>query len=109
MLELAFATKELRTLCEDSACALETYGPTVASALWARLADLRAASNPLDLPFEVSRGTGSDVAHLIVALAQGYVLVLAANHPKPPVAADGSMTWERVSRVIILRLEQTSG
>ena len=110
VLELAFATKELRTVCEDGARALEEYGPAVASALWGRLADLRAASNPMELPLAVSQpGTGASASHIVIELAAGYSLVLTANHRQMPLQADGSVAWERVSRVIILHIDHPRG
>lgn len=106
MLELAFATKELRSVCEDAACAEAAYGPFVAQALVGRLADLRASGHALDLPFASIRdASGSDSEQVIVTLAAGRTIVIAANHPTTPRAADGTVRWEHVSRVIILRLE----
>lgn len=105
MLEVAFATRELRAACEDAACAEASYGTAVAEALVARLADLRAASHPLELPFATAHaGDGDDPEHVVVSLTSDRSLVLAANHAKPPRAADGALAWERVSRVLILRL-----
>lgn len=109
MLELAFATKELRSICEDGARALNEYGSDVASALLDRLADLRAASHPLELPVSVSQhGTDGANAHLVIVLGSEYSLVVAPNHRRPPLREDGSVAWERVSRVIIIRIDKKS-
>ncbi len=93
-------------MCEDAAYAYEAYGPIVADALLGRLADLRAASHPLELPFAESRlAAGQDPEHIVIGLAEGRSLVIAANHRNSPWAANGSVAWEHVSRIIILRLE----
>lgn len=106
VLEVAFATKELRSVCEDGAVALEVYGQDVSAALWSRLADLRAASHPLELPFAAScPGAGGDAPHVVIELSAGFSLVLAANHRRLPLTADCSVAWEHVSRVLILRLD----
>ena len=106
MLELAFATKDLRSLCEDAACAYERYSPVVAETLVRRLADLRAASNPVELPFAEPRlAAAGDSEHVVIALAEGHSLVISASHKKIPREADGSVAWKYVSRIIILRLE----
>ena len=106
MLELAFATRALRSACEDAAYAEAVYGPVVAEALVGRLADLRAAGHPLELPFAEPRpAAGGNPEHVVVSLAAGRSLVIAANHAKPPRAASGAIAWECVSRVIVLRLE----
>ena len=97
-------------MCEDAARALEEYGPEVAAVLWLRLADLRAASHPLELPFATAH-PGADGAppHIIVELAAKYCLVIAANHRRTPLASDGSVAWEHVSRVLILRVDYPRG
>lgn len=106
VLELAFATKDLRSMCEDAACAEGIYGPVVAKALVGRVADLRAASHPLELPIvEIRASDESGPERIMIALADGRSLVIAANHAKPPRDANGALVWERVSRVIILCLE----
>jgi hypothetical protein len=106
VLELAFATKELRSACEDAACAEASYGPVVAAALVGRLADLRAAEHPLELPFADARpAAGTDPDRVVVTLAAGRALVIACNHAKPPRGADGAVAWEHVNRIIVLRLE----
>jgi hypothetical protein len=106
LLELAFRTKELRSVCEDAAYAGEVYGSVLAEALVGRLADLRAVGHLLELPFaEVRPAGGSDPEHVVIALAAGRSLVVAANHTTPPRAQSGEIAWERVHRIIILRLE----
>ncbi len=49
-LELAFATKPLRELCESEAKAKQKLGAKIAAVLMHRLADLRAAYSIGDLP-----------------------------------------------------------
>ena len=105
MLELAFATRELRSACEDAACAEALYGQGVARALVGRIADLRAAGNPLELPIAERLCNSNAPEHIVITLAEGRTLVIGANHSKPPRVADGTLDWERVNRVIILRLE----
>lgn len=109
MLELAFATKDLRALCEDEDLAVAQLGHEVAKSLRHRLADLRAAIHPLDLPMCGARlGTGVDAKHVMIELAGGYQLVFRANHPHPPQTDDGDIAWDRVSRILFLRIEAPS-
>lgn len=104
MLEIAFATKTLRTLCEDEVQAAEELGATVARALRTRLADLRAATHPLDLPLGQPH-VNDEAEAIIVDLADGYRLVFRCNHPRPPRMDNGSIAWSRVSRIQLLRIE----
>lgn len=106
MLELAFATEELRSACEDAACADALYGTSVAETLIHRLADMRAAGHLLDIPFAEVRPAADDIPeHVVVSLAAGRFLVIAPNHAHPPRTPDGAVSWEGVNRIIILRLE----
>ena len=108
MLELAFATKELRALCEDEVQAAEYYNDRVAKALRNRIADLRAASHPFDLPVRPPRVRiegGSE--HLVIDLLGKHCLVLKCNHPRPPQDSVGAICWHRVGRVQILRIEES--
>lgn len=105
LLELAFATHELRSACEDAAYAEAKYGTAVGAALVARLADLRAAGHPLELPFADARpAEGIEPEHVVVELALGRALVIACNHEKPSRGADGAVMWPYVNRILILRL-----
>lgn len=109
MLELAFATKELRAICEDEMEAAAQLGPETAASLVKRVADLRAASHPLDLPLRQPRvGIGSDADHLFIDLDGRYSIVIRANHANPPrISGNGAIAWDRVSRIQLLRLELT--
>lgn len=106
MLELAFESSELRSVCEDAAYAESRFGAIVAEALVSRLADIRAADHLLELPFvSVRQSDEQSQEKAVITLPMGRLLVIAVNHPKPPLAADGSLDWKRVIRVKILSVE----
>ena len=106
--ELAFATKSLRTICESQANAKRELGPHVAEALKHRLADLHAATSPKDLlvgrPRELD-GSGPK-RPMAIDLIDGHRIVFSANHPKPPTTESGDLDWSKVSRVKLLRIEK---
>lgn len=105
-MEIAFDTRQLRTICETEAEARRQLGPRVAESLQRRLADLRAATTIDDLvvgtPHELS---GSEAARMAVNLSDGLRMVFRANHPTNPTTEDGRLDWPRVGRVRILRIE----
>ena len=106
MLELAFANKPLRQLCENEAHAKHELSPTVAEILKHRLADLRAAISVKDLVAGNPRRLhGADHQHMAIDLCDGYRIVFCANHPNNPVVESGELDWSKVSRVKILRIE----
>ena len=105
--ELAFATKSVRNLCESKVQADRHLGVAVAERLRRRLSDLRAATSVKDLvagkPRELARRPQSLFA---VQLGGGARLVFRSNHIVTPVLASGNADWSQVTRVKILRIEQ---
>lgn len=109
-MQIAFGSRELRTLCEDEARASEELGEVRARALKNRLADLRAAVVAPELPAgRPRRLDGADSNLIALDLADGWRLVFAANHKRNPITESGSVDWEKVSRVKILRIEEMNG
>jgi len=109
-LELAFAKKSLRQLCESEAKAKRDLGVRMAEKLTRRLADLRAATCVKDLvagrPRELD---GARHRHIAVELCNGARIVFCANHNAIPMLESGGVDWSRVSRVKILRIESDHG
>lgn len=105
-LELAFAEKQLRKLCENDAIARRKLGIKVAEKLKRRLADLRAATCVNDLVAGKPRELEGDCQNqMAVDLCDGYNIVFCANHNAAPLLKSGAIDWARVSRVKILRIE----
>ena len=107
MLEISFAEKHLRSLCENSAKAEAAFGIEAAVRLQRRLADLRAASSVKDL-FSVSFGRVNQKLsnELKFKLGGGVSMVIASNHIMPPLLRSGKIDWKKVQRVKILRIEK---
>lgn len=104
-LNLAFASKALRSLCEDKSIAERKLGTESAGRLTRRLADLRAAESLADIL------AGDLVQYLWPATSElsfglnGFRLVLRVNHQIVPVDDIGDIDWKRVRRVKIVRIE----
>jgi hypothetical protein len=109
-MELAFATRDLRTLCEDLSVAQDVLGTSVADQLKARLADMRAADN-----VEEFMGLGIpgvmplDPDAVTVELSQGYRIVMRSNHEVGPRRPENAEEWRRVRRVQILSIDRDAG
>lgn len=106
MLEFAFLTREVRTLCEQDTAALAHLGPAVAAALRRRLADLEAASHAFELPVGNVRLDTSfpDGSVCLVDLDEGCVLRFRAGHAAPPLRPEGTVDWFSVSRIQIMEI-----
>lgn len=101
--ELAFAEKSLRQLCESEATAQRVLGERAALKLKGRLADLRAAATVKDLV--VGRPQELEGSAMALNLHSGSRMVFSANHHNIPVLKSGCVNWSRVTRVKILRIE----
>lgn len=100
ILQLAFETKHLRTLCESSADAIRELGQDVARHLMERLADLDSAVTISDVL--LGRPRASDRGDLVIDLVCGYRLQCRANHPNNPQTTTGGIDWNKVSRIKIV-------
>jgi hypothetical protein len=103
-LELAFETKNLRTICEDEEKADVELGADLAQALRHRLADLVSATIIKDLP--AGRPRPDSTGQLkIIDLDASHRLIVKANHYENPMTESNQVDWDLVSRIKILRIE----
>lgn len=104
-LELAFATKSLREVCESEVKASRNLGVRMAEKLKRRLADLRAASCVNDLVAGRPRKRGSRNRQMALNLYKSSKIIICANHNTTPVLESGNVDWSKVTRIKILRIE----
>jgi hypothetical protein len=97
-LELSFATKELRDLCEHEGAAIEQFGERVARNLISRIADLKAADTPCDLLVGNPR-PNSDRNYLI-NIGEGLCACFTVNQ-KAYFEKNHSVDWSSVYRIKI--------
>jgi plasmid maintenance system killer protein len=106
-LKLAFATKQLRQLCEKEVIAQRELGVTVAEKLKRRLADMRAATCVKDLIAGGPRAlTGPLRGHVSLSLGRGFRLIFCANHNTLPVLKSGEIDWSEVRRIQIQEIKR---
>jgi hypothetical protein len=100
-LEVAFQTRALRDLCESEGRAVAALGTEVAASLRARLADMRAASSPLDL---LAGNPRVEDDRIRVDLEAGASFVFSQNHLSAPLTDAGVLDWLRVRRIKLLEI-----
>lgn len=103
-MEIAFADRALRAVCEDGDVARLDIDADVNDLLRDRLADLRAADSVLGMPGVAVVTSDEPEPTVRISLASGVSLVLKPNHRQPPRAEDGSVDWRRVRRVQIIAI-----
>ena len=104
--QLAFATKSLRDLCESEIKIKKKLRSDVANVLQHRLADLSAASSMADLvaspPVQLDGASGKRYG---IDLCGGHRLVIRPNHLNVSRTGSGDIDWRSVNRVQILSIE----
>lgn len=109
-MDIAFQSKSLRDTCESEEMLKTKFGEPVSAAIMRRLADLRAAATIRDLvvgnPRELLSGKQPT---LCIDLAGGSVLLLRANHLKPPRTASGAIIWFEVTRLKVMSIGTVDG
>lgn len=104
-MELAFATRNLRALCEDEGRAYQVIGPNAAASLKDRLADLRAANSLADVLVGSLRLLSQPEPTVTLELADGYLMLCRVNHSTLPVLPTGEVEWNRVRRLLIKSID----
>jgi len=109
-MELAFATVELRSLCQSRKKASGTIGVTGARELEQRLAELVACDTVAEFEALFPRDVLSpSPTTRAIRLEAGYQLMFCSGHVKTPTTASNGTDWTRVTRIKIISLEAVNG
>jgi hypothetical protein len=103
VLQVAFATKALREICENEAVAKMKLGLKAAAALKRRLSDFQSIESFDELPIAAPKPTSNARGF---PLADAWRLVVTAAHSENPTLAFGKIDWTQVSRVKITKIEK---
>lgn len=102
-MEVAFANRNLRRVCEDTRGAKRRLGHASAKKLQSRIADLVAATRLGDIPAGRPHPLkGSRAGQFAVHLAGGQRLVFVATDDPMPVTDDGATDWKQVTSIRIV-------
>jgi toxin HigB-1 len=102
-LELAFATKALRDICESEAIAKKKLGTKVAAALKRRLSDFQSINSFDELPFAQRKKNSNSIKF---DLPDEWELVVKSGHSENPKLSSGKIDWSQVTRLKITRIEK---
>jgi len=105
---IAFASTDVRDICEDAGAGDQSIGREAGRMLRDRLADIRAAVTLGDLMVGNPRTGGEDGRELRIDLTDAKTLVLIANHVALPQGRPGTgVDWTRVSYVKVIGVESS--
>lgn len=100
---IAFASRDLEELCLSERRAVRELGKACARKLFARLADLKAASHVGELVAGYPHPLKGDRAgQFSIRLDGGKRLVFSPANEPVPLTDDGSVDWRRVTSVRIV-------
>lgn len=104
-MEIAFATRTIRKLCESEKKASAILGDAVATKLKNRLADLAAATCVDELVVGNPRKlSGEWNGRFMLDLPKNHSIVMVVNHEPIPITVEGDIDWRRVFRLKILHI-----
>ena len=104
-MEIAFAEKHLRKMCENQSYASQKLGTSVAGKLQARLADLEAAVTVDDLIVGAPQKLSGELEGQIkIELSEDRVMILCANEDPLPRKKSGVINWKFVTRLKLLHV-----
>jgi hypothetical protein len=103
--EIAFASRAVRKICENDNAAEGLLGANLARKLRARLADLKAASTVRESPFRLRKMRNRGATEIAIDLSSLASVVFCANHATCPRTLKGSVDWSRVERIKIVQIE----
>jgi hypothetical protein len=101
---ISFSSRALRNLAESATLATNRFGPRVAVALHAHLADLAAARNVAELPIPPNFSTQIR-SRFSLRLADGFVVVFESNHAREREDTGKAPTeWHKVNRAKLVEV-----
>lgn len=103
-LEISFAERHLRDICENETKATETFGEACSKILFSRLSDLRAAETIYDVV--AGNPTAISKSEFSIDLDKKLKLIIKANHSSNPLINNTEIDWARVSRIKIISITE---
>jgi len=106
-LELSFANRFLRQLCENEITAKRQLGDEASQIFRRRLADLRAVASVTDIVIgKLQFNEDSKPAEISMEICDGCRVIFCPNHNATPELATGNVDWKKVTRIKIMRIEK---
>jgi toxin HigB-1 len=105
--EISFASRKLKQICESEKELRKAYGRDGAKKATRRLTDLRAAATLEDmrnLPGRIHELTGDREGELAIDLGGGKRLILTPTNGWPAEKAEGTHVWTAIDAVTVLEI-----
>ncbi|MEE1993652.1 hypothetical protein QPL90_19345 [Pseudomonas syringae pv. syringae] len=104
-LEISYADKKIRTICDNEAAASRRLPPSVVKSLMRRLEDLSSATDIQDVPFGNPREiSGDPPGEFRLDLVEGYFLIFCAVDQVISRTPENTVNWSKVNFVKLLRI-----
>ena len=103
-MQLSFATKHLRAVCESKSVASRHLDGDVSRNLRARLADLRAAENVTELCTGNPREMPKMPNTWMINISDSKILAFEPGQLEVPKLKSGLIDWSKVTRIKIIHI-----
>ena len=112
-MDISFKNRKLEKELSDGKSLIRRYGPEQAKKIQRRLFELRAAENlEVIRPLPQIRAhelTGNQAGQISLDLKHPYRLLISPDYKNPPQKKDGGLAWTKITKVKILKVEDTHG
>ena len=113
IMEVSFASRKVQKSCSSEKEMKREWGTSLAKKLQQRLMELKAAETLEDIsclpPARCHELTGDRKGQLSVDVAHPYRLILVPDHVPSPRKPDGGLDRAKVTKVLVLEVDDTHG
>ena len=112
-MDISFKSKKLEKNLSDKKALIRRYGAEQAKKIEQRLVELQAAEN-LDILRTLPQArahelSGNRAGQISLDIKNPYRLLTIPDYEDPPRKADGGLDWKKVTKIKILKVEDTHG
>ena len=112
-MDISFKSKKLKKELSDRKALVRRYGAEQARKIQQRLFELQAAENLETLrtlaQMRAHELSGNRAGQISLDIKQPYRLLTKPDYEDPPRKDDGGLDWKKVTKIRILKVEDTHG
>ena len=112
-MDIVFKNRKLEKLFLEEKALIRKWGPGQAEKIKLRLAQLIAAENLETLrtlpQMRAHELSGNRAGQISLDIKHPYRLLITPDYENPPRKGDGGLDWKKITRIKVLKVEDTHG
>ncbi len=112
-MDIVFKNKKLEKLLSDEKSIIRKWGPDQAKKIKQRIFELIAAKNLETLrtlpQMRAHELSGNRAGQISLDIKHPYRLLITPDYENPPRKGDGGLDWKKITRIKVLKVEDTHG